>query len=250
MFTFAKERCARVLAVSEATRRDIIEHLGIEPERITVTPLAPRAGTRRVDDAGERAAALSAVGLTPDTRFVLYAGTLEPRKNLPRLLEAFALCAREGGFEKLRLVLAGGASEEYATRLHARAAELGIAERVLFAGYVPDHIQNALMSACDLFAYVSQYEGFGLPPLEAMACGAPVVASNVASLPEVLGESALLVRPDDVGEIARAVTRVLDDETMNTQLRAMAVAQAAKFTWEQTAKLTLQAYEAANAARA
>jgi GT2 family glycosyltransferase/glycosyltransferase involved in cell wall biosynthesis len=244
-FSFAQKRCARVLTISEHSRRDIIEHLRIDPARIDVVPLAPRASTRRMEDPHERDAALRAIHLDARIPFVLYAGQLEPRKNLERLMQAFAITTSVPRLQKHRLVLAGGCAFGYDARLRARAAELGLAERVHFTGYIPNISMNALMSACQAFAYISEYEGFGLPPLEAMACGAPVVSSNAASLPEVVGQAGILVHPHNVEEISAALGRLLSEPSENARLRDLALKRATHFTWARTAGLTLRAYLAA-----
>ncbi len=243
-FAFARERCARVLTISEAARHDIVEHLGIPPGRIDVTPLAPRAGTRHMDDGVARDRLLAPWGLA-GRPFVLYAGAVEPRKNLSTLVKAFALAARDLGDERLALVLAGGAWGDHGRVLAAAAEHDRIADRLVMTGYVPDDVMNALMSACRAFAYVSRYEGFGLPPLEAMACGAPVVTSNVSSLPEVVGDAALQVPPFDVSALAGALRRLLGDERERERRRAASRERAARFSWHRTAALTLRCYEVA-----
>ena len=245
LFRFAQDRCSRVLTISEWSRRDIVEHLQIDPDRIDVTPLAPRVSTRRVVDANERAAALRSLNLNPNVPFVLYAGTLEPRKNLDRLLEAFAIAMHETHLREHQLVLAGGYGGGYDQRVRTRATHLGLGARVHLTGYVSNAAMNALMSACEVFAYISEYEGFGLPPLEAMVCGAPVLASNAASLPEVIGDAGVLVHPHDVSGTAAGLARLLTDPFENTRLRAAAMQRASEFTWAKTAELTLHAYEAA-----
>jgi glycosyltransferase involved in cell wall biosynthesis len=244
-FRFAEQRCARVLTISEHSRRDIIDHLQIDPDRIDVAPLAPRAATRRIEDPDERAAALHAIHWDAGIPFVLYAGQLEPRKNLERLLQAFQMASAEAGLREHRLVLAGGWASGYDAKLRARAGELGLAERVHFTGYVSNQSLNALMSACEAFVYISEYEGFGLPPLEAMACGAPVICSSAASLPEVVGDAGILVHPRNLDEIGGALVRVLTDSVENARLRARAVQRATQFTWAKTAELTLRSYLAA-----
>ena len=243
-FDFVKAHCARVLTISEYSKADIVAHLGIPADRVDVTPLAPRASARRVEDPQEVGAALEGLGLS-GAPFALYAGTLEPRKNLRRLVEAFAQVAREPGLAGHRLVLAGGHWGEHDRELRALAAGLGVGERVVLTGYVSNARMNALMSSCAAFAYVSEYEGFGLPPLEAMACGAPVVCSDTTSLPEVVGDAGLLVDPLDVGAIAGALHLLLTDGGENRRRRALSVARAGLFSWERTARLTLASYEAA-----
>ena len=139
------------------------------------------------------------------------------------------------------LVIAGHQDPRY-NEAQARARALGLAEDVRFIGDTPDSDLPALYSACDLFVFPSLYEGFGLPPLEAMACGAPVACSNTSSLPEVVGDAALLFNPLDTGEIATACARVLKDAALNAELRARSLRQASRFTWDQCARATLDVY--------
>lgn len=243
-YAYAKHVCDRVLTISHATKADITQHLGIPESRIDVTPLAPRLGTRRISDPALLDTHLAPLGLA-DTPFVLYAGTLEPRKNLVRLLSAWTQVVKQERLTGHRLVLAGGSWPGHAQLLREHAQAEGILDTVVFAGYVTSDAMNALMSACRAFAYVSEYEGFGIPPLEAMACGAPVVASDASSLPEVVGEAALSVPPRDTAAIAAALHLLLTNDTENTARRALSVARAAEFTWQRTAALTLASYEAA-----
>ncbi len=209
-----------------------------------MTPLAPRAGTERVEEGDLLRETLAEWDLAK-TPFVLYAGTLEPRKNLERVVRAFGQVAREAPALAHRLVLAGGSWNRFDEDLHRLAREEGAGACLVTTGYVTDRQMNALMSACAAFVYVSRYEGFGMPPLEAMVCGAPVITSNVSSLPEVVGEAGLQVPPDDTEAIAAALHRLLTDDAENARQRALSVARAGQFTWERTAELTLRAYEAA-----
>lgn len=246
LYDYAKRQCDRVITNSEFSKQDIVAHLGISADRIDVTPLAPRTSARRVCDPAHIAPVLARFDLL-QSPFVLYAGTLEPRKNLPRLVQAFARATREARLPEHRLVLAGGTWENHNETLAALAREEGIGDRVHMPGYVSEDEMNVLMSACDVFAYVSEYEGFGMPPLEAMTCGAPCVVSNVTSLPEVVGEAGLQVDPGDVEGMAAALARLLTDGVENERQRALSRARAAGYSWARTAHLTLQSYEAAMA---
>ena len=244
-FRMAQRRFDRVITISEHARSEIAEILRIPRDRIAVTPLAPRLSTRRVADPEIVQFILTRYGLC-DVPFVLYAGTLEPRKNLRRLVGAFALACQERDFPgDVRLVLAGGKWNDYDQEIQRTAQKTGVAARLQMTGYVPDEDMNVLMSSCAAFAYVSLGEGFGLPPLEAMVCGAPVITSNVTSLPEVVGEAGLQVAPQDISEIAAALYTLLTDANENQRRRELSEAQARLFSWERTAQLTLDAYEAA-----
>jgi glycosyltransferase involved in cell wall biosynthesis len=243
-FEYAKNKAARVITISEFSKTDIVKHLGIPADRVDVTPLAARAATRRVIDPLEIALTHRKFELT-DAPFVLYAGTLEPRKNLRRLVKAFASAVQDGRLTDCKLVLAGGNWDRHDLELRLLALELGLPGRLIVTGYVSNEEMNVLMSSCAAFAYVSEYEGFGLPALEAMTCGAPVVTSNTTSLPEVVGDAGLMVDPTDVTAIAGALHCLLTDCTENARRRAMSLARAGEFSWERTARLTLQSYVAA-----
>ena len=243
-FAFARDCASRVLTVSESSKRDIVEHLGIPGDRIDVAPNAARSTTRRVEDTGLLRRELAALGLE-DTPFVLYAGTLEPRKNVERLVRAFGMLAEVPDLGEHKLVLAGGNWNRYDEEMRKLAAELHIEERVVITGFVSVDAMNALMSACRVFAYVSEYEGFGMPPLEAMVCGAPVVASNTSSLPEVVGDAGIQVPPHDIEAIAEAIRSLLTDEAENARRRTLSRARAEQFTWARTAQRVLRSYEAA-----
>ena len=161
--------------------------------------------------------------------FILGLGTLEPRKNLPRLIEAFGRL-KAGGAAHL-LALAGGKGWLY-DPIFSQVERLGLREAVRFLGYVADDDLPALYSLADAFAFPSLYEGFGLPPLEALACGAPTVVSTSSSLPEVVGDAALLVPPTDVDALADALHRLVSDEALRARLREAGPLQARQFTWE------------------
>ena len=223
---------ARVLVPSEATARDLAVLYGVERERIAVTPLGvelpgpDRAGAGRL-----------LAGLGVDGPFLLAVGTLEPRKNLPRLLEAFAEAAAE--LPEHALVVAGPVGWGPALRPARDAA------RVHLAGPVGDATLHALYEAADGVAFPSLYEGFGLPVLEAMAHGTPVLTSDRSSLPEVAGDAALLVDPLDVGAIAKGLVRLAGDAALRAQLAAAGRRRAAAFTWPATAAATWAAYQEA-----
>jgi glycosyltransferase involved in cell wall biosynthesis len=231
----------RVLCVSAATARDATRHLGVPPERIDVTPLgtdlAP-ATEAAVHDLRDR------LGLTGP--YLLGLGTLEPRKDLPTLVRAFATLAGELPHT---LVLAGLAGWGSGALAEAVAAS-GVADRVLLPGYVPEADKAALFTGADLFVYPSRYEGFGLPVLEAMACGVPVLTTTGGSLPEVAGDAALLVDPGEPDLLAGAMARLLGDPAARARLARRGRARAAAQTWERCAALTADAYRRAAAEQA
>ena len=226
----------RVLCVSAATARDLRELLGVPPDRIDVTPLGTdlRPASAEAVDAVRRRLGL-------DGPYLLGLGTVEPRKDLPTLVRAFASLAAELPH---RLVLAGLAGWGVGA-LAAEVAASGVAERVLLAGYVPEADKAALYTGADVFAYPSRYEGFGLPVLEAMACGTPAVTTTGGSLPEVAGDAAALVEPGDAGALAAAVAKLAADPAARHAAAGHGLARAATFTWERCADLTAAAYQRA-----
>jgi glycosyltransferase involved in cell wall biosynthesis len=174
-----------------------------------------------------------------DADFVLFIGTIEPRKNLSRLVSAFASLGEK--HSDLFLVIAGKKGWMYDGLLQL-VQDLNLQSRVIFTGFVPEEDKPFLIAAAKVFAYPSLYEGFGIPVLEALACGIPTVTSNVSSLPEVAGDAALTVDPGNVGELASAMALLIEDESLRARLAHESLRQAAKFTWTKTANMTREAY--------
>lgn len=238
-FRFAQTRADAVICVSESARRDAVEHLGLDPARVHVVHNGVDPAFRPLPPARVEAA-LRPLGLTQQG-YILHVGTIEPRKNLVRLVQAYhRLCQRVPDVP--RLVLAGMQGWLYED-VPAEVEALGLEERVVLLGRVAGELLPALYNGARCFVYPSLYEGFGLPVLEAMACGVPVVTSNSSSLPEVAGDAAILVDPYDVMGIAEAVEQVLMDDDRVTTLRERGLERAARFTWEATARETLKVYE-------
>jgi glycosyltransferase involved in cell wall biosynthesis len=224
-----------IIAVSQATKDDVVKHLAIEPARVTVVPLAVDGSFHPLPRADVETA-LAPLGLVPGG-YLLFLGTREPRKNLARLLDAMTVMGAEVG----PLVLAG--ADGWGTDdLRPRIAALGRQGRVRALGYVPEALRPSLLCGARVFVYPSLYEGFGLPPLEAMACGTPVITSNVSALPETVGDAALLVDPTDVDALATAIRRLWRDEALRADLQARGLTRARDFSWERTARLTLAVY--------
>lgn len=235
--TYWSVRAARhVLTISQATKRDLVAWYGVDPQRITVTHLGVSAGFAPPADPQAIAEVRMRYGIHRRP-YVLYIGTVQPRKNLVRVIDALARTLTAG--YDLDLVIAGkqGWLSEPIVR---RAAELGITHHVHFTGYVADTDLPALLAGAQAFVFPSLYEGFGMPVLEAMACGTPVITSTMSSLPEVAGDAALLVDPLDTDAIARAIMRLFDDENLRTDLRWRGLARVRQFTWEECARRTLE----------
>ncbi len=239
--TWATRRNARVashiLADSEATKQDIIAKLGVSPERITVVYPGVSAVFQPVTDPAALREVQQRYCLPPS--YILHVGTLQPRKNVLRLLEAFAL-AKERSHLKETLVLAGRRGW-LPDAIERRLTEMK--DTVAMVGYVGDEDLPALYSGATAFMLPSLFEGFGMPALEAMACGTPVIVANTSSLPEVTGAAGILVDPLDVEAIARAMQQVCSEQELRQSLRFRGVAQAKKFTWDAAAEKTLRVLE-------
>ncbi len=231
-------RADRVIAISENTRRDLIATYGARPDQIAVVycgidpAFSPTTDPHAIDQ-------LRARRNLPD-KMILFVGTIEPRKNVAGLVRAFAHAKRAARLPH-RLVLVGARGWKYA-EVDAVIEQECMQEDVIFAGYVPQDELPMWYRAADLFVYPSRYEGFGLPPLEAMACGTPVISSNAASLPEVVADAAILVAPDDEAALADAIVCALTDDARREQMIARGLVQAAKFSWTRAAHETTDIY--------
>jgi glycosyltransferase involved in cell wall biosynthesis len=232
----AARQAAAIITGSEATKRDLTELMGVDPERITVTPYAADASYRPMDREEARRAVQARFGIRGP--YVLSVGVIQPRKNLARLVRAFNRIADRVPHRLVLVGKEGWANEE----LRAAVARSPEGRAPVFTGYVADADLPVLYAGADLFTYPSIYEGFGLPPLEAMACGTPVLTAGTSSLPEVVGEAGVTVDPLDEAAIARAMVALLDDEGRRSELAAAGVRRAAEFTWERTARETVTVY--------
>ena len=235
----AARRSDRILTVSEASKRDILHYFPVGPEKITVIPNAfderfatapPAQDIRRVAERYQL-----------EDQFVLYVGNVKPHKNLERLIDAFQLVRQTPGLEELKLVLIGDAISKYAA-LRRAVHRYNLHKYVRFLGFLPDETLAIVYRLAAVFVFPSLYEGFGLPPLEAMASGTPVVTSNVSSLPEVTGDAALLVDPTRAESIADAMRRVLTDPALAADLSARGVARSQTFSWERAAARIREIY--------
>lgn len=237
MIPISARRADALIAISQNTRTDILRLLPINPAKLFTIPygIAPIFCPQTQETQG---AILRKYDLPRD--FILYVGNLEPRKNLPALLRAFATLVRRGLPPSLVLVGSRGWMDE---EIFATLRELNLGHRVYLPGYIPQSELPALYSAAKVFVYASRYEGFGLPVLEAMACGAPVITSNVASMPEIAGDAGILINPDREDELTDAIARVLTDADLAARLARAGVERARSFSWERAAKETLAVYD-------
>ncbi len=224
-----------ILADSEATRADLVRVYRVPPDRVTVAYPGYDETLHPVQDP-EMLAAVRARYSIPEDYF-LYLGTLQPRKNLHRLIRAFGQLRTRAA-----LVLAGRPGWLYED-LFALVRRLGLEGRVLFPGYIRSEDRAALLSGARAFVFPSLYEGFGLPVLEAQACGCPVICSSTSSLPEVAGDGALLVPPEDVGALADAMARVEGDAALRERLVARGFVNLRRFSWDSCARVVLRVME-------
>jgi glycosyltransferase involved in cell wall biosynthesis len=234
MMGSAIRRSELVLTVSEASRRDILSfYPATSPDRVEVVPNAIDEAI--LQDPGEEEMERVRERYQIRGRFVLYAGNIKPHKNLQRLIAAFGLLKQRPGHEDLKLLIIGDEINRYGG-LRRSVEAVGIRQDVRFFGFVPERTLAALYRLAAAFAFPSLYEGFGLPPLEAMACGTPVITSRISSLPEVVGDAALLVDPYDVEDIASGIERVLGDEALRDGLITRGHARVKHFSWERSVR--------------
>lgn len=237
-FAQSVRRTTHFICPSAFSKSELVTLAGVDPDRVTVIPLAPREPFRQQD---EPAVASARERLALPQRFLIFVGTLEPRKNIGGLLEAYAripLAARER--YPLVLVGAGGWRME---GLWRRAAELGVRDALRPIGYVSEADLACLYTAARALVWPSWYEGFGLPPLECMACGTPVITSRTTSLPEVVGDAAIQIVPDDPAALAYAMRAIIEDDALAADLAARGPARAAEFTWQRCAAAHAAVYE-------
>lgn len=226
-----------VITDSTHSKADILRYFHLKSDKVTVIPAA----------AGDRYQPLEPAQVQSVLRryqlaqpYILYVGSIEPRKNLLRLLQAYARLRDD--LPAWKLVIVGARNAWKSTPISAELRKLNLTSWVQFTGYVPEEDLPALYNGASLFVFPSLYEGFGLPVLEAMACGTPVITSNISSLPEVAGDAALLVDPYNVDEIAAVMRRVLSDPDLCADLRHRGLERAKEFSWERTARQTLEVY--------
>ena len=238
MMYSAARHAHRILTVSESSKRDILRFFPVKPEKISViyNAIDEHFRIQPTDAAIDRVRERYQLA----DPFVLYVGNVKPHKNVERLIEAFALLRRRAA-DGLKLLIIGDEISKFQT-LRRAVHHHKLHKHVRFLGFVPDDTLSVLYRLAGVFVFPSLYEGFGLPPLEAMACGTPVITSNVSSLPEVVGDAALLVDPHNSEAIADAIMQVLVDSSLAAALRARGLARAQDFSWERSVARTLEIY--------
>jgi glycosyltransferase involved in cell wall biosynthesis len=238
MMRSSAHRAKRVLTVSHASKEDILHYLHVPAEKVEVIynaldqQLASPPTDREISQIRERFQLTSP--------FILYTGNIKPHKNVERLIEAYSILRRRG-HQDAKLLIIGDDISKY-PNLRRLVHRFQLHKHVRFLGFVPDVTLAALYRLASVFVFPSLYEGFGLPPLEAMAAGAPVITSNVSSLPEVVGDAALLVDPMDAGAIADAMVRVLTDEALRATLIARGYERVKAFSWDRSVRRVREVY--------
>lgn len=232
------EKADLIIADSENTKKDILKFLGVSEKKVKV--IYPGVDTifRPINDTDVLDSVKKKYNLYE--RFILYLGAIQPRKNITTLIRAYNMLCKEHNF-KHRLVIAGGVGWKNKD-IRYLVEELGLQDKIIFTRYVPENDLPVIYNLADVFVFPSLYEGFGLPVLEAMACGTPVVTSNVSSLPEVAGDAVLLINPHSVEELADSIKRIISDEDLRKRNIAKGLEQAKLFTWEKCARETLEAF--------
>jgi glycosyltransferase involved in cell wall biosynthesis len=234
----AVRKCDQIIAVSESTKRDIVRLTGAPENKITVVYEAAHPIFRRLEDQALLAEVKERLGIDRD--YVLFVSTIEPRKNVPTLLDAFKRLL-DNYKPPVNLVLAGAKGWLF-DEVFSLVEKLDLQGRVQFVGRVSLEDLLGLYNAATVLVHPAFYEGFGLPPLEAMACGTPVIVSNTSALPEIVGDAAMLVDPTDVDSMAVAIWRVLCDESLQREMREKGLRRARRFSWKKAALQTLNIY--------
>ena len=235
-------KASHILALSEHARADIVATYGISPERVTAIPLAAADRFQPIADEKELQRVRHTYGIAGD--YILTVGSIQPRKNLSRLIAAYARLRIEHQLNHPQLVIVGRQAWLFGETLRA-IRESGFSDSIIMTGYVPDADLPALYSGARCFVYPSFFEGFGLPPLEAMKCGVPVIAGNRTSLIEVVGDAGILVDPLDPGAIASSLYDVLSNQYLHEELSVKGLQRSSLFKWKETAKRTLEVYKLA-----
>lgn len=229
-----------IVTISQSSKRDIINYFKVKPERIYV--IYPGYDDVLFNEQQEsEEIEITKHKLSISGNYILYAGTLQTNKNIPRLIEAFTLLKERGQINH-KLVLAGKPSAGYGDI--AKAVRNSSANKdIILTGYVPKEILPGLFKGADIFVFPSLYEGFGIPPLEAMACGVPVITSNTSSLPEVMGDAGILVNPYDITGLANSIYRVISDQTLHMDLSRRGLERAKLFSWDRAGKEFVKTFE-------
>jgi glycosyltransferase involved in cell wall biosynthesis len=242
LVSYAAHRATMIITVSQHAKQDMVDALKVAPERIRVIYEAAGDEYHPITDPEILATARARYGISE--RYIFYLGGLDQRKNVLQLIRAFSHLYHQLGDPDLQLVISGNPDKQKGQLFpdpRPVAADLGMDSQIVYR-FIEDEDKPAIYSGASLFVFPSLYEGFGLPPLEAMGCGAPVVCSNRTSLPEVVGDAAISVDPEDTRALTEAMHQILTNSTLQADLRARSLRQAAQFSWDKTAQETLAVY--------
>lgn len=235
------QTAAHIITDSNFSRDDILRTYKLSPDRVTATPLAASTKFKPVEDFTEIGRVRQRYGIVGD--YILTVGSIQPRKNLPRLIRAFAALCREGNIRPLpTLVIVGKRGWLYEETLDT-AENSEVKERILFTDYVPESDLPALYTGATCFVYPSYFEGFGIPPLEAMRCGTPTITGDRTCFPEIIGDGGLMVDPFDETAILEGILKIFSDSKLRTELQEKGIRRANLFDWKETARQTLRVYE-------
>lgn len=225
-----------IITVSNFSKMDIIKEYNYPKERIQVTPLAAEPIYRPINKIHCKNIINKEYSIKE--KFILYVGGFSPRKNISGLIEAFSIISNK---HDVNLVIAGAKGKSYNDYLDL-TYKLKVNDKVIFPGFIPTNILPFLYNAAEIFVYPSFYEGFGLPPVEAMACGIPVISSNVTSIPEIVGDAAITINPLDINELSTAMDLLLSDNCYRQSLGSFGIKRSSEFSWDSTARDTLSFY--------
>ncbi|MDJ0744592.1 MAG: glycosyltransferase family 1 protein [Xenococcaceae cyanobacterium MO_167.B27] len=233
-----------VICISENTKNDFCEYTNMNPDRVFVTPLAAADHFYHVKEKQLINSTISKYNI-PQVPYILSLCTLEPRKNLSFLIQCFSEIIADNPSLELNLVLVGVNGWKNNAIFKAAGKNPDLSKRIIFTGYVPDEDLSAIYSGATAFVYPSLYEGFGLPPLEAMQCGTPVISSNTSSLPEVVGNAGITINPKDKDELCQALLNIINDSNLRDSLSKKGIARAKRFSWKKCAEETIKVYQLA-----
>ena len=237
---YSANKANLIITDSLNSKKDIREILGQDERKVRVITLGISKQYRPIEDNCKIDLVKEKYGIGRD--YILYVGSFLPSKNVPRLLKAFSYFKHTYS-KDYALVVVGSKLSPYFPALQNMVEELDLGSDVFFTGFVPDDELILIYNGASLFVFISCYEGFGFPPLEAMACGTPVITSNTSSLPEVVGDAGIMVNPYNIEEIAEAMYKLLSDQNLQNEMRRQGIERAKQFSWEETAKQTLHAYQ-------
>jgi len=239
LLPYSIKRSSRIVADSMNTKKDIIRVFKVPEEKIRVVYAAAGDSFRPIKDEKAIARIKQKYGISSD--YILFVGTIEPRKNIISLIQAYSLLKKNKPVD-YKLVIVGKKGWMY-SEVFNTVKELNLSEEIIFTYYTPEEDMVGLYNGAKVFVYPSLYEGFGLPPLEAMACGVPVITSNVSSLPEVVGDAAIMVNPADINQLAESISRVINDEELRRKMIERGLERARMFSWGKTAKEIIECFK-------